>query len=220
MSTWLDKNRGVIFGLLAAAAVAGTGFFYFRQPAAPPPIEVDTAPATATTAPTPLPPPTATATPAPVRVYITGAVAHEDVYILPAGSIIKELVQAAGGFTAEADYTRINLALELKDQQQIHVPRRNEANPPPPVQGGASPTAVAAGDAPANSPAAASGPINLNTATAEQLDSLPGVGPAIAKRIIAYRETTGKFTSCEEIKQVSGIGEATFAKIKDLITVQ
>jgi len=218
MSTWLDKNRGVIFGLLAAAAVAGTGFFYFRQPAAPPPIEVATAPATATITPTPLPLPTAT--PAPVRVYITGAVAHEDVYILPAGSIIKELVQAAGGFTTEADYTRINLALELKDQQQIHVPRRNEANPPPPVQGGTSPTAVTAENAPANSPAAASGPINLNTATADQLDALPGVGPAIAKRIIAYRETTGKFTSCEEIKQVSGIGEATFAKIKDLITVQ
>jgi competence protein ComEA len=163
-----------------------------------------------------------------VRVYITGAVAHSDVYFLPAGSIIKDAVAAAGGFTPDANPERINQALELQDQQQIHVPRQGDENPPPPVQGGFSEEANGSQGDSANSRtplvtggAAANGDlINLNTATLEQLDSLPGVGPAIAQRIIDYRESVGSFKGVEEITEVSGIGEATLAKIKDLITVQ
>lgn len=214
MPTWLDQHRGVIFGLLAAVAVAGAGLFYLKQPT-PPPIEiaaVDPTP-TATATPQPLP----TATPGPVRVYITGAVATEDVYFMPPGSIIKDVVEAAGGFTAEADHTRINLALEVQDQQQIHVPRRDEASPPPPVQGGATPRPARAKTIDL---APAAGVINLNTATLEELDTLPGIGPAIAKRIIEYRDNTGRFATIEDITQVSGIGEATLAKIKPLITVE
>lgn len=209
MATWLDKNRGVVFGILATVAVAGAGVFYFKQPS-PPPIEVVTVEPTATAT----LPPQATATPKPVRVYITGAIQHEDVYFMPAGSIIKDVVEAAGGFTADADHTRINLAQEVQDQQQIHVPSLDEVNPPPPVQGG--PTTSTSNTA--NNPATGA-VINLNTATVEELDSLPGVGPAIAKRIIEYRSSVGGFSSIEQITQVSGIGEATFAKIKAFITV-
>ncbi|MBI1881426.1 MAG: helix-hairpin-helix domain-containing protein [Chloroflexi bacterium] len=219
--SWLDRNRNLVFVSLLFIAVGGAGVFYLRQPAQNPveirPVEA----ATATAVPTPVPSPT----PAPVRVYVTGAVANSDVYFLPAGSIIKDAIAAAGGFTPDADPEHINQALELLDQQQIHVPRRGEENAPPPVQGGSSQgessgQGGSSRSAPGGAAPASGGLINLNTATLEQLDSLPGVGPAIAQRIIDYRESVGGFKTVEEITEVSGIGDATLAKIKDLITVQ
>ena len=113
------------------------------------------------------------------------------------------------------------MALELQDQKQIHVPIEGEDNPPPPIQGGAD---ISETDEPQQSSGqiqpAPGGTVNLNTATLDQLDTLPGIGPAIAKRIIEYRETVGGFTAIDQITQVSGIGEATFAKIRDQITVE
>jgi competence protein ComEA len=210
-SSWLDRNRHVIFIGLLLTALAGAVVFYLRRPAQDT-MEILSVEPTATVTPTPLPSPT----PAMVRVYVTGAVVNSDVYFLSQGSIIKDAILAAGGFTQDADPEQINQALELKDQQQIHVPRQGEENPPPPVQ-----------DGPANdsntddsSPAPATGErININTATLDQLDTLPGIGPAIAQRIIDYREKIGGFKDIEQITEVSGIGEATFAKIKDLITI-
>ncbi len=222
MNTWLDRNRGVVFSTLSIVAIAGAWIFYMRQPSTAP-IEVIPVEATTTPAPTPTLQPAITPTPAPVRVYITGAVAKSDVYFLPRGSIVKNAIDAAGGFTKEADRTRINLALELKDQQQIHVPLQGEDAPPPPIQGGqneAAPEHAEQVSADSNSgPATGGGLINLNTATVEELDTLPGIGPAIAKRIIDYRATVGAFSSIEEITAVSGIGTATFAKIANSITV-
>ena len=167
--------------------------------------------------PTVTPTPSPTPTPGMVRIYVTGAVVNSDVYILPQGSIIKDVVVAAGGFTPEADLERINQALELKDQQHIHVPRLNEENPPPPVQDAPDSGSTVGGSGPAS---AVGEYININTATLDQLDTLPGIGPAIGQRIIDYREKIGGFKRIEEITQVSGIGEATFAKIKDSITVE
>jgi len=216
--TWLDRNRNIVFIILSVAALSGVGVFYLRQPAQNP-IEILPLEASATPLPTltPSPPPTPTA--APVRVYITGAVANSDVYFLPQGSIIKDAIAAAGGLTVDADPERINQALELKDQQQIHIPRLGEENPPPPVQGGQD-NLHRSEENNSDAPPPTNGLVNLNTATLEQLDTLPGIGPVIGQRIIDYRESVGKFTTIEEITQVSGIGEATFAKIKDLITVE
>ena len=227
--TWLDRHRGLIFALLAGLSAAGAGWFYWRQPAAVPievipPASAAIAAVTAT-APPPTPtagPPTPTATPAPVRVYVTGAVVNSDVFFLPAGSIIKDAIVAAGGFTEEADREKINQALELLDQQQIHVPRQGEDSPPPPVQGGRAASAPAPAEPPAVAAPGAGGGgpvVNLNTATLEELDTLPGIGPAIAQRIIDFRESVGGFTAVEQITQVSGIGEATFNKIQPLIMV-
>ncbi len=213
-NSWLDRNRHLLFITLLFVAAGGAGVFYWRQPS---PDAVEIQPVEAVTA-TPVPTPSPTLTPAPVRVYVTGAVVNSDVYFLPAGSIIKDAIAAAGGFTSDADRERINQALELQDQQQIHVPRLGETNAPPPVQGG-----ITQGSKPVNrsaAPAATGGLINLNTATLEELDSLPGIGPAIAQRIVEYRESAGGFKSVEQITEVSGIGEATLAKIKDLVTVQ
>jgi competence protein ComEA len=212
-SSWLDRNRHLVFVTLLLVAAGGLGVFYLQQPA-PGPIEiqsVETATVTPVLNPSPIP------TPAPVRVYVSGAVANSDVYFLPPGSIIKDAIIAAGGFTPDADREGINQALELQDQQQIHVPRLGETNAPPPVQGGLVQQKPASRSA---APAATGGLINLNTATLAELDSLPGIGPAIAQRIIEYRQTAGGFKSINQITEVSGIGDATLAKIKDLVTVK
>ena len=210
--TWLDRNRHLLFVILVLAALGGAGAFYLWQPSQTPVeiVAVETPPTlTPTTSPTP--------TPAPVRVYVTGAVANSDVYFLPSGSIVKDAILAAGGLTPEADLERINQALELKDQQQIHVPRLGEENSPPPVQGGPVNDSRDHSGAPASAPAKL---INLNTASLEELDSLPGIGPAIAGRIIDYRQNQGGFKSVDDITSVSGIGQATLAKIRALITVE
>ena len=147
----------------------------------------------------------ATPTPATINVYVTGAVHNPDVYTLPLNSIVKDAVTAAGGPTAEADLDRINLALHLADQMQVYVPRKGEAAPPP------------NGD---SAPAAPAGKINLNTASAEELDKLPGIGPTTAQLIIDYRTKNGAFKTIEEIKEVPRIGDSLFQKIKDSITVE
>ncbi len=231
--SWLDRNRHVIFIGLLLTTLAGAGIFYWQRPASGP-VEIINVNTTPTATSTPVKGPALsntkepalsnvegpTPTPALVRVYVTGAVVKADVYVLSKGSIVKDAVLAAGGFTPDADRERINQALEVKDQQQINVPRQGEENPPPPVQGGTE-SVPGGGDGNTRSVslAAPGAKINLNTATLEQLDTLPNIGPALAQRIIEYRDKAGGFKTIEEITQVKGIGEATFAKIKELITI-
>jgi competence protein ComEA len=145
----------------------------------------------------------ATPTPATINVYVSGAVENPDVYTLPHNAIVKDAIAAAGGATAEADLERINLAAHLSDQMQVDVPHKGDAAPPPPNE---------------SSPAAAA-TININTASVEELDKLPGIGPSIAKAIIDHRTKNGLFKKCEDINEVKGIGDALYAKIKDQITV-
>ncbi|NTU64791.1 MAG: hypothetical protein HGB05_15685, partial [Chloroflexi bacterium] len=145
-----------------------------------------------------------TPTPATINVYVSGAVNKPDVYILPLNAIVKDAIAAAGGATEDADLDRINLATRLADQMQVYVPRQGEAAPPPP--GGSAPGAAAQ-------------KININTASVEELDKLPGIGPSIANAIIDYRTTNGPFKQIEDINAVKGIGDALFEKIKDQITV-
>jgi competence protein ComEA len=145
--------------------------------------------------------PTATVPPTTIEVYVTGAIKKPDVYALPIGSIVKDLIAAAGGATAEADLEAINLAQRLTDQAHIHVPRKGEAVPTP--ISGSVPGAL----------------ININTADATQLDTLPGIGPSTAQGIIEFRTSNGPFKKIEDIKNVPRIGDALFEKIKDMITV-
>ena len=212
--SWLDRNRHVIFIGLSTVAVIGAGIFFWQRPSQQT-IELIPAEPVATATPPPAATPLPTPTPAPVRIYITGAVVNSDVFVLPPGSIIKDAITAAGGFASDADREGINLAQVLQDQQQIHVPHLGESDPPPPVRNGNPVTPI---ESPADNPAQTL--ININTATLDQLDALPGVGPAIAERIIEYRGTIGGFTSIDQIKAVSGIGEATFAKIQAHIAVE
>ena len=204
MGDWFERNRAFVLVLLINLALMGGLYFWLRRPVSAP-VEILPPDPTAT------PAPTATSTPSPLRVYVTGAVLRPDVYQLNTGSIVKDAVQAAGGVTDDADLVRINLAQELQDQQQIYVPCVGEDEPPPPVAGGESSSSSGGVDP--------SGKININTALTEELDTLPGIGPAFAQRIVEYREANGPFKSIEEITNVSGIGDATFQKLKDCITV-
>lgn len=204
MGDWLEHNRGFVFVTLVNLALIGGLFFWLRRPV-PSPVEILPPDPTPSLALTP------TATPSPLRVYVTGAVLHPDVYWLTPGCIVKDAIQAAGGPTEDADLIRINLAQELRDQQQLYLPRKGETDAPPPLIGGA-PAAAAGSSVPG-------GKININAAAIEELDTLPGIGPAIAQRIVDYREANGPFKSIEEITLVSGIGDATYDKIKDRITV-
>lgn len=152
-------------------------------------------------------------TPAPLTIHIDGAVAKPGVYLLPRGSRVQNAVQAAGGFREDASTASVNLAASLKDGEKIVIPII-AAPPVPGVETTPPPLAERQPEL------VNTGPLNLNTATVEDLDSLPGIGPAIAGAIIKYREEHGDFQTIEEIQNVSGIGAAKFEQIKDLIAVE
>jgi competence protein ComEA len=142
----------------------------------------------------------------PMRVHVSGAVLHPGVYSFADGAIVEEALLAAGGSLPEADLARLNLAAALEDGDQIRVP---------------SMTQTAPGTAPAPAvEASSSEAVNLNTATAPELDLLPGIGPALAQSIIAYREAHGPFGSIEELLDVPGIGPAKLEMIRGMVTVE
>jgi competence protein ComEA len=151
-------------------------------------------------------------TPEPVRVHVAGAVVRPGVYSLDKGSRVDDAVEAAGGFVAEADKNALNLAARLEDGQRLDIPF--VAGFVPDEEQG---FVVVSEGTP--SPLAGEDLVNINTATLEELDKLPGIGPSTAQRIIAYRIDNGPFARIEDIVNVSGIGPATYEEIKDLITV-
>lgn len=162
--------------------------------------------------------PLASATPVPgdIIVDVEGAVNVPGVHRLPAGALLDDAVAAAGGLMPEADLDRvareINRADKLKAHQKIYIPFVGERTL-------ANTFGAAAGTASGTGSTEGGELINLNTATEEELDTLPGVGPSTAQKIIAYREENGGFSSVEQLNDVSGIGDATFEKLKDLVTV-
>jgi competence protein ComEA len=145
-------------------------------------------------------------------VHVAGAVRRPGVYRLPAGARVQEAVRRAGGARPGANVNGINLAAKVVDGQQVVVPSR--------TPGGGTAAAAAAG-APADGAAAAGGasgpPISLNSATAEQLDTLDGVGPATAQKIIAWRTQHGGFRSVADLGQVPGIGPKKLAALRDRV---
>jgi competence protein ComEA len=151
-------------------------------------------------------------------VHVIGAVARPGLVSVPAGSRVADVVTAAGGSTAEAAVDRLNLAAPVSDGMQVRVPTIDDDSEvplmtaaPPPATSGSDPGAPGAG--------VESGPVNLNTASTEQLDTLPGIGPATAAAIIRWREDNGGFHLLEDLLAVPGIGPAKMAAIRDLVTV-
>ncbi len=151
------------------------------------------------------PAPVAAAKPArPVQVVVdvVGAVRRAGLYRLPQGSRVADAVARAGGATKKADLALVNLAAPVADGTQIVVPAR-------------APAAQASGGSSASAP---SGPVHLNTATLEDLDELPGVGPVTAQKILDYRQQHGAFSSVDELDAIPGIGPARLDQLRDLVT--
>ncbi|MCJ7531791.1 MAG: ComEA family DNA-binding protein [Anaerolineales bacterium] len=157
-----------------------------------------------------LPPPS----PIPMVVYVSGAVARPDIYTMPAGSRVRDAIQAAGGLSSQADPQSLNLAAFLEDGMKIQVAQIIKT----PIAPGAM-IGTSNSSATGLSQGVASSLVNINTASQQELDTLPEIGPALAQRIIAYRTAKGPFTKIEDIQNVSGIGAVTFEKIKDMITI-
>ena len=210
---WVGPWR-LVSGVLAVVVAAAVGWWLL----APPPATTEsrlpfasTATTTATTdAPArvtdtagPAPPPDGT-TAVPVVVHVAGAVVSPGVYTLPAGSRVVDALTEAGGAVPDADTDAINLAAIVVDGQRIYVPHRGEVVP--------------VADTPAG-PTTPSGPVDINRATAEQLDDLPGVGPATAAAIIRHREEHGPFASVDDLADVRGIGPAKLDALRGLVTV-
>ncbi len=153
--------------------------------------------------------PSATPTPPPVILYISGAVFAPGVYMLPANARLYDVVLVAGGLTNHADTTRINLAAYIYDADHIHIPYKGEALPPDyaPITDVADPAQTAADL------------ININIATADELEKLKGIGKVIANRIIAYRLSHGEFSSLEDLQNIQGISAAMVDELSASLTV-
>lgn len=186
----LGVGAVIVLVLLAFAVTVGIGIFRGATGAE-----------TVTASPTPGPvesgPPTAG-----VYVHVAGAVRSAGLYRLEVGDRVADAIARAGGFADDAARDGVNLARTVTDGEQIVVPVL-----------GAEPTSAAA------SGAATSGPLDLNSATREQLDALPRIGPALADRILAWREENGRFTSVDDLGSVPGIGDKMLASLRDLVRV-
>ena len=158
-------------------------------------------------APTETPGPTSTLRP--IRVYISGAVHKPAVYELRPDAILEDVISLAGGLTEEADRVSVNLALPLEDGMHVHIPVPGDD----PVVDSAT---IRASSEESTSPDR----ININTATKDELDLLPGIGPSTAQKIINYRTANGNFVSVEDLILVPGIGPAKMDQIQDLISIE
>jgi competence protein ComEA len=160
-------------------------------------------------------------------IDVTGAVARPGLVALAEGARLAEAIAAAGGLAPDADRDRINLAGRVRDGERVYVPRRGEQAVPSVVAGAPAGGVEAVpdggggsggGEAPA-SPKAPAAPLDLNRATAEQLDTLPGIGPATAAAIIDYRTQHGRFASVDELDQVRGVGKAKVEQLRPHVRV-
>lgn len=155
-----------------------------------------------------------------VVVDVGGAVVNPQVVRLSAGARVDDAIQAAGGLAEDADTTSINRASKIEDGAKVYVPRVGETVSAATVTAGAdAETTGTSGSAAASTGTASGGLVNINTATLEELDTLPGVGPSTAQAIIDDRTQNGPFSSIEDLMRVSGIGDKKFANMKSGITI-
>ena len=191
MKSWQQTLLGIFVGLILSASI-----LLVALPPRGAPVEL-------------LPAPTL----APISVHVSGAVNEPGVYQLLPGSRVKEAIDEAGGLQFEADLQAINLAARIKDGEKIHVPAKGEIASSIPSRANPSDTigseAVGVGTL-----------VNINTASIEELLTLPGIGETRSNDIIAYRESHAGFRSIDEIQEVSGIGPVIFERLKDLIVVE
>lgn len=185
---WLERHRGNIAAFLVVL-VAVSAMVVLQLPRRPA-LQVT--------------PPTAPPAPPSIKVHVTGAVLFPGVVQLPADARVDDALKAAGGLAGSAEAATLNLALPLRDGQQLVVPEKGVPTP--------APLAV-----PQPAPSAS---INLNTATQKELETLPGIGPVTAQKIMEYRQTHGGFKAVEELKDAKIVNSSTYDKIKGLVEVR
>ncbi len=216
LQSWLVNHLTAV--LVAGVAVVAAGAFAFSSRPAPAAIEVRPIQR--------LPTPTSM-----VYVHIAGAVAAPGVFSLPDGARVFEAIEAAGGANEDADLRELNLAAKVADGQKLVIPALVPATPVPVVIAAApepeeppDPVGVSPAPTPTRRPAAQAaaapgGKVNLNTASQRALESLPGIGPVTARKIIDYRQANGRITSVEQLRDAKVITNSMYEKIKDLATV-
>ena len=194
-----ERYRHLISVLLIIVIVGGGAVFAFRRPA---PVHFNIIPPEPTGTPAPTETAVPSATPGPVQAYVTGAVARpQSIVSVPFGSRVEAVIAAAGGLTDVADLDRVNLAQIVRDGDQIHVYAVEEQ-----VTLLATPND--------------GGIVYINVAGVDELVELPRIGPAMAARIVEYREANGPFTSLEDVDEVSGIGPSTLDQLEPLISFE
>ncbi|MEA2313015.1 MAG: competence protein ComEA [Solirubrobacteraceae bacterium] len=198
--------RQLALGALALLALVGLGAWYSSHSGAAARAPLATAPALKVSG--------GAGSAAVVVVHVAGAVRDPGVYRLKSGSRVDDAIARAGGARPRADLSALNLAAKLEDGRQVLVPLR-----PPAGGAAAAPTASGPAGTTTSPGAAPAVPLNLNTATAEQLDALDGIGPATAAHILQYRQEHGGFGSVEELDQVSGIGEKRMETLRRQVRV-
>jgi competence protein ComEA len=192
VSDLLSDRRRLLGGVVVALVLLVLGGRMLHRPARPavaPPVRVSA--------------PARTVTSAQLYVNVVGAVRRPGLYRLPDGARVADALARAGGVTQRAQVELVNLAARVADGEQVVVPRRGA--------GGAAPVPAGSGTA------AASGPVHLNSATIEQLDALPGVGPVTAQKIVDYRQEHGGFKSVDDLDAVPGIGPARLENLRGLV---
>jgi competence protein ComEA len=195
------RGTVLVFMILILAIIGGSVLLLMTQPA---PVQITII------APQP------TGSPAPLSIYVTGAVQNPGtVFTLPVGSLAQDAVDAAGGAAENADLTRVNLARRLFDGDQVHVP---EISDEPVADSDLDPSGENLGDnGIANSEGIINGIVYLNRASSEDLQQLPGIGPAIADRILEYRTENGRITSFEDLDEIEGIGQGLISDLQGLV---
>jgi competence protein ComEA len=189
----LGRREFVVALTLVVALLGGAGMWYVRGLSPPVPVAADRV--NEASAPSPSP------SPALLIVHVAGWVRSPGVYKLNEGDRVIDALELAGGARRGADLSALNLAAVLTDAQQVLVPKRGEA-------------VAAAGSGAVTSPI-----VNLNTATLDELDTLPGIGEVLAQRILDHRQEHGPFAAVEDLLEVSGIGEKRLEDVRDKVTV-
>lgn len=204
VAAWLDATPSEVAGLvvltLGAVAVVGLLWWSGRSvPVSQPPTDLTAAPTEFTGGDV-------------ATVHVAGAVGRPGLVEVPVGARVADALQAAGGVALDAETSSLNLAREVVDGERIDVPRLGD-----PAAGGVGPDGDGGGGG--SGAVGPDGTVNLNLASASELETLPGVGPVLAQRIIAHREANGPFAEVGGLRAVSGIGEKRFQALVDLLTV-
>jgi competence protein ComEA len=217
--TWFGVGRLIVSAVCVLIVVGGVAWLV-RAPARSAETGLPFAGPSGSTAPAAtLTPPASTvpvsspsSSPERLLVHVAGSVARPGVFQLDAGARVHAAIEAAGGPTAAADLDGLNLAATISDGQRVYVPAAGEVDPASVPSAGAGPDADPGTAEP-------SGPIDLNSATPEQLEALPGIGPATAAAIVDDRDRHGPFSSVSDLERVPGIGPAKLAAVAELVTV-